>query len=258
MIDFDVADGIATITMNRPDKMNALDTTDMEAFVDALHTVRQDRTIVVAIVTGAGDQAFTAGMDWKVLDEPDMPFTRFRDVPGGLMTEMPAYFKGIDVWKPVIAAINGHAIALGAHIVIGADLRIASSNATIAFNEVRFGDIGNGGAIARLPRQIPFVHAMDLLLTGRRIGAEEMLRMGLVNEVVPPEALAARARELAQSLVAQADPDALSITKRAVIGGLDMGLSQAMLAEALYTEMLHNRHGADESRMFTYSREFRT
>ena len=257
MIDFDVSDGVATITMNRPDKMNALDTEGMNAFIQALHEVRRNPEIVVAIITGAGDRAFTAGMDWKVLEEPDMPFTRFQDAPGGLMMNMPAYFKGIDVWKPIIAAINGHAIALGAHMVIGADLRIASTNATIAFNEVLFGDIGNGGAVARLPRQIPFVHAMDLLLTGRRINADEMLRMGLVNEVVDPDALMPRARELASYLVTRTDHTALHITKRAVIAGLDVGLSQAMLGEALFTEMLHKRHGGDETMMFRYSEEFR-
>src|SRR5437016_1961753 len=126
-------------------------------------------------------------MDWKVLDEPDMPFARYYDVPDGLMTKMPAYIKGIDIWKPMIAAVNGFALGLGAHILVGCDLRIASTNAIAAFHEVQFGDTANGGGVARLTRQIPYVHAMDLLLTGRRVDAEEMGRMGLVNEVVAPD-----------------------------------------------------------------------
>src|SRR4051794_40000187 len=138
----------------------------MEQFTAALERVRDDPEIKVAIMTGAGPSSFCAGMDWKVLDEPDMPGYRFHDVPDGLLLNMPTYFKGIDIWKPIIAAINGHAIASGAHMVIGADIRIASTNATIAFNETQFGDIADGGGLSRLPRQIPFVHAMDLLITG--------------------------------------------------------------------------------------------
>jgi E-phenylitaconyl-CoA hydratase len=254
MIDFELDDnGIATITMNRPEKMNALLTPDLSAFVDALQQVRSDPAILVAIITGAGDKAFCAGMDWSVIHEPDMPFTRYYDVPDGLLMNMPAYFKGIEIWKPVIAAINGHALGLGAHMVIGADLRIASTNATIAFHEVQFGDTANGGGLARLPRQIPFVHAMDLLLTGRRVDAEEMAKMSLVNEVVSPERLMPRAREVAEYIVEHGDPHAVQITKRSVITGLDVGQSQALLLEAVFSEMLKNRHQGQEGRMFEYA-----
>lgn len=258
MIDFEVTDdGIAWIVMNRPEKMNALDTPDMNAFVDALNQVRTNPSIRVAIMIGAGDKAFCAGMDWNVINEPDMPWVRYYDVPDGLLMDMKPYFKGIDVWKPVIAAVNGHALGLGAHMVVGADIRIASSNATIAFHEVHYGDTANGGGISRLARQIPFVHAMDLLLTGRRVGAEDMERMGLVNEVVAPEALRARAEEIARYIVEHADPMAVQITKRTLITGLDVGQSQSMLLEAVYTEMLHNKHSGDEHFLFDYGSRFR-
>ena len=258
MIDFELTDtGIATITLNRPDKMNALDTPDLEALVAAYRRIRDTPSILVGIITGAGEQSFCAGMDWKVLDEPDMPFHRYYDVPDGLMMNMPPYLKGIDIWKPMIAAVNGHALGLGAHILLGCDLRLASTNATVAFHEVQFGDTANGGGVARLTRQIPYVHAMDLLLTGRRVGADEMARMGLVNQVVEPGELVAKAREIADYIVANTDPHAVQITKRTVVDGLDVGQSQALLLEALYSEMLKNRHGGQEDAMFGYSERFR-
>ncbi len=258
MIDFEVTDdGIAWIVMNRPEKMNALDTADLNAFVNALDEIRTNESIHVGIMTGAGDAAFCAGMDWNVMNEPDMPWVRYYDVPSGLLLDMKAYFKGIDVWKPMIAAVNGYALGLGAHMMIGADLRIASTHAVAAFHEVHYGDTANGGAISRLARQIPFVHAMDLLLTGRRVTAAEMERMGLVNEVVEPDRLRGRAEELARYIVENTDPRAVQITKRTFITGLDVGQSQSMLLEALYTEMLQNKHRGDEHYMVDYSNRFR-
>jgi E-phenylitaconyl-CoA hydratase len=258
VIHVDVSDnGIATITMDRQEKMNALDTADLEALVAAYQRVRDEPEIVVAIITGAGDKAFCAGMDWKVLDEPDMPFHRYYDVPDGLMMNMPPYLKGISIWKPMIAAVNGYALGLGAHILLGCDLRIVSPNAAAAFHEVQFGDTANGGGIARLTRQIPYVHAMDLLLTGRRVGAEEMVRIGLVSELVDADRLVARAREIAEYIVENTDPYAVQLTKRTAVDGLDVGQSQALLLEALYSEMLKNRHRGKETEMFGYSEKFR-
>jgi enoyl-CoA hydratase/carnithine racemase len=251
--------GIATLTINRPEKANALDTPHMNQFVEALETIRSNRDVKVAVMTGAGTKAFCAGMDWQVLEEPDMPGYRFHDVPDGLMLNMPAYFKGIDIWKPIIAAINGPAIATGAHMVIGSDIRIASTNASIAFNETQFGDIADGGGLSRLPRQIPFVYAMDLLITGRQVGAEEMLRMGLVNEVVAPDKLMPRAMEIARYIVEKTDASAVQITKRAVIRGLDVGLSHALFEEALFKEMLTQKTSkGNEEKLYEWGARFRT
>jgi enoyl-CoA hydratase/carnithine racemase len=243
--------------LNRPEKMNALDTPDLAALVAAFERVRDEPAILVCIVTGAGESSFCAGMDWKVLEEPDMPFHRYYDVPDGLLMKMPAYLKGIDIWKPMIAAINGYALGLGAHIAVGCDLRLASTNAQVAFHEVQFGDTANGGGVARLTRQIPYVHAMDLLLTGRRAGAEELERMGFLNQVLAPSDLLPRARQIADYIVANADPHAVQITKRTVVDGLDVGQRQAFLLEAVYSEMLKNRHGGHEDAMFGYSEKFR-
>jgi len=145
----------------------------------------------------------------------------------------------------MIAAINGHAIAMGAAIVLGCDIRLASPNASFACNEVTFADIHDGGAVARIPRQIPFADAMYLLLTGRRIGADEMLRMHIVSEILPPDRLMPRAYQVAEYMVNNCDQPSVEITKQAIIRGMDLGLTQAMVEEALYKEMLTNRHGGE-------------
>ena len=139
-------------------------------------------------------------------------------------------------------------------MILGTDIRIASPNATFSLNEVIFGGLADGGAFARLPRQIPYCHAMKLLLTGERIGAQEMLRIGLVNEVVPADQLMPRALEIAQA-IAKCNKHAVQITKQAMVRGLDMGQSQALIEEALYAEMLDNRGQAQSKGLKEYARQ---
>jgi E-phenylitaconyl-CoA hydratase len=167
------------------------------------------------------------------------------------------YGKGIEISKPMIAAINGHAIALGACLILATDIRYASPNATFALNEVRFASLADGGALARLPRQIPYVHAMRLLLTGARIDAAEMLRIGLINEIVPQNQLMARAMETAEE-IAGYDQYAVQITKQCVHHGLDVGMNQAITEECLYREMLTVRQGGREASSRNLTRFFET
>ena len=260
-VDYEVRDdGVATVTFNRPETMNSLDAREMIRFVEALHDIRKNPAVKVAILTGAGQRAFCAGSNQKKDHREDPEVKTFHEdwyePSGGLMLHMTPYLKGIDIWKPLIAAINGHAIAMGAAIVLGCDIRIASPAATFACNETTFADIHDGGGVARLPRQIPFADAMNLLLTGRRIGAEEMLRMHIVSEVLPPDRLMPRAYQIAEHLVNNCDQPSVEITKQAVIRGMDMGLSQSMVEEALYKEMLINRHGGEEALAAVRGRHF--
>jgi E-phenylitaconyl-CoA hydratase len=242
-IDYEIRDnGVAIVTMNRPEKLNALNKDDLHRIADVFTDLRHNPKVQVAIITGAGNRAFTSGMDLSMpRDSEKGPPRDYQEVPDGLMLKMLPYMKGIDIWKPIIAAINGHAIALGACMILGTDIRIAAPNATFALNEVLFGGLADGGAFARLPRQIPYAHAMKLLLTGERIDAQEMLRIGLINEIVPPDKLMPRALEIAEYLVTKCNKHSLQITKQAVVRGLDMGQSQALIEEALYAEMLENR-----------------
>ena len=242
-------DGVATITFNRPETMNSLDTREMMRFDDALRDVRDNPQVKVAILTGAGQRAFCAGSNQKreYREDPELEkyHRAWHESTSNLMLYMTPYLKGIDIWKPLIGAINGHAIAMGAAIVLGCDIRIATPNASFACNETTFADLHDGGGVARLPRQIPFADAMSLLLTGRRVGAQEMLRMHIVSEIVPAERLMPRAYQIAEHLANNCDQPSVQITKQAVIRGMDLGLSQAMIEEALYKEMLTNRHGGE-------------
>ena len=245
-IDYEVRDdGIATLTFNSPERMNALGPQDLRDIDTAFRDMRLNDKVLVGIITGAGQRAMSAGMDTRTIGSPEMRAVveGFAEFPDGLRLQLTPFLKGIDIWKPLIAAINGHAIALTACLILGTDLRIASTNATFGLNEVLNGEIAAGGALARLPRQIPYTFAMDLLLTGRRIDAQEMLRYGLVLEVVEPDRLMPRALELAAHIATKTDRHAVSATKQAVVRGLDVGQSQAMVEEALYMEMVENRHG---------------
>ena len=232
---FDLDGHIATVTINRPDAMNAIDQETADELTEAWERVRTDPEIWVAILTGAGDRAFCAGTDRE--HPPDL--SGLEEVPGGLKTQIAFDLKGLNVWKPIIAAVNGHAIGSGMEMLSGTDIRIAAERATFALYEVKFGSLPYGGSVARLLRQIPYCHAMRLLLTGDRIDAEEALRIGLVNEVVPAERLLPRAREIAELLTSY-QPAVVQGIKEAAVRGLSMGLEQAYLLESLYGERVAN------------------
>lgn len=255
-IDYEIRkDGIAIVTMNRPEKLNALNMDDLKRITEVFVDLRMNPDVLVAIITGAGNRSFTSGMDLGLIGQ--MSSDHYKDVPKGLLMNMVPYLKGIDIWKPIIAAINGHAIALGACMLLGTDLRLATPNATFALNEVLFADLADGGALPRLPRQIPYVHAMRILLLGETIDAQEMLRVGLVNEIVPHERLMPRALEIAEHIVHKCDKYSVQVTKQAVIRGMDVGLSQALLEEALFKEMLENRHGLKNPMMEQYAQKYK-
>lgn len=233
---FDLDGHIATVTIDRPQSMNAIDRATAESLAEAWERVRSDPGVWVAVLTGAGDRAFCAGVDMK---EP-FRLEELEDAPGGVRTRIPFDLKGIDVWKPIVAAVNGHAIGAGMEMLSGTDLRVASENATFALFEVKQGSLPYGGSIARLVRQLPYVHAMRLLLTGDQIDAQEALRIGLVNEVVPQARLLPRAREIAEVLCSY-EPSVVQGIKEAAVRGLSVGLQQAYLLESLYGERIGNK-----------------
>ena len=226
---------IATVTINRPEAMNAIDRETAQELAEAWERVRADSDIWVAILTGAGDRAFCAGADAKSPLDPG----QMEEVPGGVRTRVTFDLKGLSVWKPIIAAVNGHAIGSAMEMLSGTDIRISAEQATFALYEVKYGSLPYGGSVARLVRQIPYCHAMRLLLTGERIDAQEALRMGLVNEVVPREQVLPRARAIAE-LLASYEPAAVQGIKEAAVRGLSVGLEQAYLLESLYGERVAN------------------
>lgn len=217
---------LAYITINRPEVMNALSNALTEELGQAFDEVEKDEEIRVLIITGAGEKAFMAGADIKEVQERDFVLgrkqTRRRQEVLNKLAEMPI---------PVIAAVNGFALGAGLEMAIACTLRIASTNAKMGSPEVNLGIIPGDGATQRLPRLVGFGRAMELVLTGGMIDAEEAYRIGLVNKVVPLENLMDEVKKLA-NLLASKPPLALQYAKEAVNRSLEVGLYEGMAHES--------------------------
>ncbi|WP_084962040.1 crotonase/enoyl-CoA hydratase family protein [Thermoactinospora rubra] len=192
---------VVVVTMNRPEARNALSTDMLVGLASAWAYVSQEPQVRVAILTGAGG-TFCAGADLKAMGRPsDDPEVQER------AARMPDFhwnglLRGIPPTKPVVCAVEGYAVAGGTELLIGTDLRVVAESATLGLFEAKRALFPMGGAAIRLPRQIPYCHAMDILLTGRPITAAEALSMGLVNRVVPDGRALAVAREIADDVAA--------------------------------------------------------
>ena len=224
---FEVADGVATLTLDRPDKLNAYTTEMGDEVYDAFQKVRDDDAVRSVVWTGAG-RGFCAGVD---LDHLKAHQTGARTAAGPRLGEE-AFLKKLPLEllafpKPVIAALNGHAIGVGVTMVLPCDLRIAAAGAKLGLPFVRLGILPGLGSTHLLPRLVGPAKARELVLTGRRFSAEEAAAMGLVNEVVPAAALLPRAREIAAEL-AESRPEVLAAAKRALSFGERHGMAEAM------------------------------
>jgi enoyl-CoA hydratase len=223
---YDVKDGIAVITLNRPQVLNALNRQLIGELDNALVTARADASVHVVIITGAGDKAFAAGADIAELAELG-PLTAIDTArKGQALTRLME-----ELGKPVLAAVNGFALGGGCELAMAATLRVASETAKFGQPEVNLGVIPGYGGTQRLSRLIGKGRAMDLILTGRTVGATEAMNMGLVNMVVPPTDLMDATRKLAGTLM-QKGPIALRLAIQAVDGGLEMGMDAALEWEA--------------------------
>lgn len=209
----DVVASIATITINRVAAHNALSVDMIRQLAACIESVRVDDAVRVVIVTGAGSKAFSAGGDLSEL----IP----RLTAGELEVLIPDPSKRFfsDVYKPVIAAVNGFCLAGGLEILLGTDIRIAVRHATFGLPEVHWGVIPGGGSHVRLPQQLAWPDAMNLLLAAETIDAAEALRIGLINEVVSPDELMPRARELALKIAGHA-PIAVQTAKEIAVKAL--------------------------------------
>jgi enoyl-CoA hydratase len=223
---YDAKDGIAIITLNRPQVLNALNRTLIGELEKALVTARDDASVKVLIITGAGDKAFAAGADIGELAELG-PLTAIDTARRGqALTRLME-----DLGKPILAAVNGFALGGGCELAMAATLRVASESAKFGQPEVNLGVIPGYGGTQRLTRLIGKGRAMDLVLTGRTVGAAEALAIGLVNMVVPPSDLMDATRKLAGTLM-QKGPIALRLAMQAIDGGLEMGMDAALDWEA--------------------------
>lgn len=214
---------VAVITINRPEARNALDPSHNEALGQAIADLDADPQLHVGILTGAGDVAFSAGADLKKLLPQFQSRVRAGETPpwnfGG--------FTALDRSTPLIAAINGHALAGGCEMALACDIRLASPNATMGLAETKWAIIPGAGGTVRLPRAIPLGAAMEMILTGEPIDAAEARRLGLVNRIVPRENLLDEALTLAHTIAARG-PLAVRAARASVLEGLGRPEREAM------------------------------
>ncbi|HKB70489.1 MAG TPA: enoyl-CoA hydratase-related protein [Thermoanaerobaculia bacterium] len=226
LVEIEVADRVLVATVNRPEKMNALNAEVLAGLDDAIQRARSDAEVGVMIVTGAGPKAFVAGADIAELATMT-PVTGREHARRGQ-----AVFSRLEsLGKPVIAAINGFALGGGCELALACTLRIASENARLGQPEVKLGILPGYGGSQRLARIVGEGRAMEICLTGEPITAAEAHRIGLVNRVVPAGEALAAARELAAKMLANA-PLALAFTMDAIHHGLDLPLEDGLELEA--------------------------
>jgi crotonobetainyl-CoA hydratase len=232
-----VLDGnVARVTLDRPAVLNALDTRAEEALCDVWREIESDHRVYVVVVTGAGDRSFCAGADLSAAsgNATGLDYWVARNPDGfGRLTMR----QTLDV--PVIARVNGYALGGGMEIVLGADIVIASDTALFGLTEPRVGNIPLDGGIAQLVRRIPHTQAMGMLLTGRKIPAAEMYRMGLVNEVAPASELDDAVQRWVNDVLACA-PSSLRAIKHmvATTAHLSAREAQAQRSQALMRGLL--------------------
>jgi enoyl-CoA hydratase len=226
---FDVSDdGIGLVTFNRPDKLNALNSTVIVELGTLMHDVERDAKVRGLILTGAGPKAFVAGADIAELVDVN------RDQGIEVSRRGSRVFRQIEqLGKPVIAAVNGFALGGGCELALACHVRLAAPNARFGLPEVKLGLIPGFGGTVRLPRLIGRGRALELLLTGAMIDAAEAARIGLVNRVVPAASLLDDARTLLRTMLAQG-PAAILLCLQAVDGELDATVDDALELESAH------------------------
>ncbi len=223
---YETKNSIAYVTVNRPKVLNALNMATMEELRTVFHAIKDDATVRVVILTGSGEKAFIAGADINELAKHDA-------VQGKAYTHKGQSVLNLieNLGKPVIACINGFALGGGCEIAMACTMRLASDNAKLGQPEVKLGIIAGYGGTQRLPRLVGKGIAQQLVLTGEMINAQEALRIGLVNEVLPQAELIGRAEAIAQKIVANA-PLAVQYAMEAVNRGMEMTLQEGLYLEA--------------------------
>ncbi|WPG41468.1 enoyl-CoA hydratase/isomerase family protein [Variovorax sp. EBFNA2] len=221
-----VQDGVAIVTLNRPEAMNSIDPESNEQLLAIWDDVSSDESIRVLVLTGAGERAFCTGADLKKTMPPADSAARQVFRPGTRHSN----FGTLQTDKPVIAAINGYALGGGLELALLADIRICSDNAQFGLPEVRVGSIPGAGGTQRLIRAVGQSDAMWMLLTGERIDATEALRIGLVSKVVPLSVLQETAVNLARAMAANA-PLAMTAAKRLAMTGRELPLAGGLELE---------------------------
>jgi enoyl-CoA hydratase/carnithine racemase len=223
---YEKRDGKAYITLNRPRALNAFNIAMRDVLFEVLGAVRDDPDVRVAILRGAGERAFCAGAD----------LTEFLTAPSPTLARQARYDR--DVWglflsieKPIIAALHGYVLGSGVEMALCCDIRLAAADAQLGLPETGLGIIPAAGGSQTLPRAAGLGRGLEILLTGKRLTAQDALQAGLVDRLVPPAELAGAAEEMVHR-IASLPPAAVAAAKRAVTGGLDLSLEQGLELEA--------------------------
>jgi enoyl-CoA hydratase len=217
---------LSTLVVDRKEKLNALDAETVEALVRAVGELSRDARTGAVIVTGAGDKAFVAGADIAFLSRQGVLDGAANARAGQALTLLIE-----DSPKPFLAAINGYALGGGLELALACDLRFAATTAKLGLPEVSLGILPGYGGTQRLPRLVGSGRALQMILTGDPIGADDALRIGLVNGVFAPEQLLAETRKVAARIVARG-PQAVALAKQAVRRGMHLSLADGLALEA--------------------------
>jgi enoyl-CoA hydratase/carnithine racemase len=237
---FEVRDRVAYLTFNRPEAMNAMDPETYQQLSDAWIEVRDNPDIWCAIITGAGDRAFTAGADLKKTIPRQPELWEFWQTQSEQILN-----RGLEVWKPVVAAVNGYCLAGGMTLLFATDIRVAAEHAVFGISEVKRGILPGNGGTQRAIRQLPYPIAMELLLIGDTLTAQQALQYGLINKVVPKERLMDTAEEYARKLVANA-PLAVRAIKELAVRSQYLHLSDGLRLESSIQQVLRQSEDAKE------------
>ena len=224
IIDYKKEGKIAIFTINRADAANAINMQAAKEIYEAMLDFRDDPDMWVGIFTGAGEKAFCAGADIKDV----LPFMQEHKDSPWAMPGLP--MRGLDIWKPLIAAMNGYAFGGGVELALACDLRVLSEKAVLGLSEVNLGLMPGWGGTQRLPRMVPWCNAAEMLLMGKTIDAQEAYRICLVNKVVAPEEVMPTAMKWAQT-ICKAGPLAVRTAKEAMIRGCNMTLEEGLRLE---------------------------
>jgi enoyl-CoA hydratase len=222
---YEKSEGIATITLNRPEALNAFSKDVVEEIMHALEDVKSDENVRVVVLTGSGEKAFSAGADIKAM----VGMTPLKARELSLMGErLCLALENLE--KPVIAALNGYALGGGLEVAMSCDLRVATENARMGQTEINIGLIPGWGGTQRLTRLIGRTKAKELVFTGRMIDAKTAEQLGIVNMVIPPDKFKETVRQFALELASKA-PVAVRVAKALINKGADIGLDSALALE---------------------------
>jgi len=233
---------VAIVTIDRPEKLNALDEAHYAALSDAWIEVRDDDAIRSAVITGAGDRAFCVGADLRSYVGAERGLAEHLHTQEQLLLN-----RGLEVWKPIVAAVNGYCLGGGLTLLLATDLRLAAPGATFGVPEVTRGVVAANGGTQRILRQLPHAIGMEMLLTGARIDAERAAAVGLVNRVVPAAALGDEAAALAERIAANA-PLAVQASKELALRSYDVDLATGLRLEQATNRLLQGSEDVAEGK----------